>query len=234
MEYCPITELLVVLDSGLPLITWNNPFKDSKSITSEDKRDLISGLFTAILTISEDISGGQSPVKEINMAQTVFKYKHHENLIFILGYETSFSKKNEDIITKFLTDLIDMFDSRYHTLLQKNSILDEDQFADFHDYLEKEVKNDQRWHIEQSIDEILSGIEDLLLNTLGPIATEIFQTCLKKQKKYHSRRKGNEINLQQLASDLEYDISMFMDITQARQIGFEINNIIRGLVTLNA
>lgn len=229
METCPVTELLVVLDSGLPLITWS---RANQSITSEDKRDLISGLFTAILTISEDISGGQSPVKEINMVQTVFKYTHHENLIFILGYDSSFPKKNEYIITIFLADLIEMFDSKYNKLLQGNNLIDEDEFAHFTEYLQREVDNEKRWRIEQSSDEIITGIQDLLLNTLGPIATEILQTCLKKQKKQNLRRRNLEIDLEQLATDIEYDISAFMDISQARQIGMEMNNIIHGLVTI--
>ncbi|MHA2365980.1 MAG: hypothetical protein ACXAC7_18625 [Candidatus Hodarchaeales archaeon] len=226
MTTCPISELMIVFDTGLPLFTWSNPLK--KEITTgaleTDKTDLIGGLFTAILTLSEDISGG-SAVKQINMARSVFKYAQKNQLIFILGYDSSALKQYEPLIDEFLTHIMQEFHKKYKDFLDESKFVDSDNFEDFSSYMKQEVSNESRWKIEQTLKEVLNEIEELLLDILGPMAHEIYDSCLKKQKQRRKRR--HEVELPLLATDLEYDLAMFMDITQAKQIGLEVQNIIQ-------
>jgi hypothetical protein len=221
---CPISELVIIHNSGLPIFSWLNPAKAdiATGVTDSNSQDLIGGLFTAILTMSEDISGESGSIESIKMLRTIFKYALHTNLIFILGYD-SHSPDYEPIVDAFLGDIIQEFSKQFVDHLNDEFLLDSDIFDSFSTYMEKAVTND-RWKIERTLTEILEDIQELLLDILGPMSVEMFKNNIRKQRKYGRKR---DVDLNLLSSDLVYEISMFMDPTQAKQIGDEIKNKIR-------
>lgn len=224
MAKSPISEIVIIHNSGLPIFSWLNPDKAdiSTGVTDSNSKDLIGGLFTAILTMSEDISGESGSIESIKMLRTIFKYANHNNLIFILGYD-SHMPEYEQIVDIFLGEIILDFSKQFENQLDDEFLLDSDFFSSFSIYMEK-VVTDDRWKIERTLKEILEDIQDLLLDILGPMSVEMFKNNLRKQRKY---RKQKNVDLNQLSSDLVYEIAMFMDPTQAKQIGDEIKNKIR-------
>lgn len=224
MDSCPISELVIVHDSGLPVFTWLNPLKEdiATGVANPESRDLMSGLFTAILTMSEDISE-TAAIKSIKMLRSTFKYAIKEKLIFILGYDSNASTAQEPIVDACLSDIINDFSKQFADYLTDDILLDGDTFTGFSSYMEKIVV-DPRWKIEQTEQEMLDHIHELLLDIVGPIGTQMFDNNLRKQTQYRRRRSAD---LPQLAKDLVYEMSLLMDPAQAKQIGEEIQSIIR-------
>jgi len=225
MDFCPISELVIVLNSGLPVFAWLNQSKKdiATGVADSSSQDLMSGLFTAILTMSEDISGETAAIKSIKMLRSTFKYAIEENLIFILGFDSKASIVQESIVDKFLSDIIKEFTGQYAEHLSDEMLIDEVVFSGFSAYMEK-VISDDRWKIERTSDEILHDVHELLLDIVGPIGTEMYQNNLRKQTR---SKRGREIDLPKLASDLEYELSLLMDPAQAKQIGDEIKSIVK-------
>jgi hypothetical protein len=224
MDSCPISELVIVHDSGLPAFAWLNPLKKdiATGVANPESRDLMSGLFTAILTMSEDISE-TAAIKSIKMLRSTFKYAIKEKLIFILGYDSSASAAQEPLVDACLSDIINDFTKQYAEYITDDILLDGDDFSGFSSYMEK-IIGDPRWKIKQTEQEILDHIHELLLDIVGPIGTQMFDNNLRKQTQYRRRRSAD---LPQLAKDLVYEMSLLMDPAQAKQIGDEIQSIIR-------
>ncbi|MFW9903363.1 MAG: hypothetical protein ACFFFH_03445 [Candidatus Thorarchaeota archaeon] len=224
MDSCPISELVIVHDSGLPAFAWLNPLKKdiATGVANPESRDLMSGLFTAILTMSEDISE-TAAIKSIKMLRSTFKYAIKEKLIFILGYDSSASVVQEPLVDACLSDIINDFTKQYAEYITDDILLDGDDFSGFSSYMEK-IIDDPRWKIKQTEQEMLDHIHELLLDIVGPIGTQMFENNLRKQTQYRRRRSAD---LHQLAKDLVYEMSLLMDPAQAKQIGDEIQSIIR-------
>lgn len=223
MDSCPISELVIVHDSGLPAFAWLNPLKKdiATGVANPESRDLMSGLFTAILTMSEDISESAA-IKSIKMLRSTFKYAIKEKLIFILGYDSNAPVAQETLVDSFLSDIINDFSKQYADHLTDDMLLDGDTFSGFSSYMEKTIV-DTRWKIERTEEEMLDNIHELLLDIVGPIGTEMFDSNLRKQTQYRKKRSAD---LPQLAKDLVYEMSLLMDPAQAKQIGDEIQSII--------
>lgn len=224
MDSCPISELVIVHDSGLPVFAWSNPSKKdiATGVANPESRDLMSGLFTAILTMSEDISE-TAAIKSIKMLRSTFKYAIKEKLIFILGYDSNASIVQEPLVDSFLSEIINEFSKRYSEYITDDMLLDGDIFVTFSSYMDNGV-TDPRWKIEETEQEMLDHVHELLLDIVGPIGTEMFDSNLRKQTQYRRRRSAD---LPQLAKDLVYEMSLLMDPAQAKQIGDEIKSIIR-------
>ncbi|MHA2244246.1 MAG: hypothetical protein ACXADY_04715 [Candidatus Hodarchaeales archaeon] len=224
MDSCPISELIIVHDSGLPAFAWLNPLKKdiATGVANPESRDLMSGLFTAILTMSEDISE-TAAIKSIKMLRTTFKYAIKEKLVFILGYDSNASVVQEPLVDSFLSDIINDFSKQYADYITDDMLLDGDIFSGFSSYMENGI-TDTRWKIERTEQEVLDNILELLLDIVGPIGTQMFKSNLRKQIQYRKKRRAD---LPQLAKDLVYEMSLLMDPAQAKQIGDEIKSIIR-------
>lgn len=91
--------------------------------------------------------------------------------------------------------------------------------------IEETVKS-ERWQVERTESEIIDEIRELLLEILGPMSNEILINNINAQKVGKIR----EIDLPLLSENLVSEISLLMDPTQARQIGGEIQSIIRTVV----
>lgn len=224
MDSCPISELVIVHDSGLPVFAWLNPSKKeiATGVTDTNSQNLMSGLFTAILTMSEDISGESAAIKSLKMLRATFKYAIKGNLIFILGYDSNASEY-ESIVDNFLSDIISDFSKQYADHLTDDMLLDGDIFSNFSSYMEQGIA-DSRWKIERTDQEVLDNIHELLMDIVGPVGTQMYDNNLRKQIQYRKRR---VIDFTQFAKDIVYEMSLLMDPAQAKQIGDEIRNIIR-------
>ena len=150
------------------------------------------------------------------------KNYHKEKLIFILGYDSNAPTAQEPLVDAFLAEIIQGFSMQYTDRLSDDMLLDQEIFSGFSSYMEKAVV-DMRWKIVKTVQEVLDNIHELLLDIVGPIGTEMFDSNLRKQIQYRKRR---TVDLPQFAKDLVYEMSMLMDPAQAKQIGDEIQSII--------
>ncbi|MCY3411162.1 MAG: hypothetical protein INQ03_05935 [Candidatus Heimdallarchaeota archaeon] len=224
MSTCPLVELLITYRYGIPVYSWVNKEKqDLASAIGEsiESTNLISGLLSAILSFSESMTSDNT-VKQIKMDRITYQYSVADTLIFFIGYDAKASAEYERIIDEYLFEVIDHFQKLYEYQIGDDVRLASQDFTEFAKFLDFNIES-QRWKIERTEDQILTEIKELLMDILGPMSADIFSANL-RELKYLA--KGGKVDLDQLSSNLVYEISLLMDPTQANQIGEEITNII--------
>ena len=226
MNNCPIVELMITFKYGIPVFSWINPSKEEMAAnvgSSIESSNLIGGLLSAILSFSENLSGdSDQTLKQIKMANCSYQYFLSDDLIFFLGYDTNVAPSYEKLIDNFLIRSVNMYNSLFSDFYGNDMELVAQDFGKFSDYLNKSMSDDI-WKIERTQSEILKDVKELLLDILGPMSAEIYNTNLRRLK---VKARGADIDLNQFASIIVNDISMLMDPSQADQIGQEINSLI--------